>query len=329
MPRAVIVGGGFGGVAAAKALSRANIEVVVVDRENHHLFQPLLYQVASAALAPSDVAVPVRWLLRRQRNARVLMATVREVVPAERTLVMEDGQTLPYDYLVLAAGGRHSYFRQDEWEARAPGLKTLADAVEVRHRFLSAFERAECCSDPTERQALLTFVIVGGGPTGVELAGIMVSVARRAFVRDFRAIDTRRTRIVLVEAGPRLLPTFRQRLSLRALRDLTALGVEVRLGSAVTAIDGDGVSLGSERIQCRTVFWAAGNRASGLAASLGVPLERNGQVRVLSDLSVPGWPEIFVVGDMALVESASGQPVPGVAQGAIQMGRTAARNILR
>lgn len=329
MPRAVIVGGGFGGVAAAKALSGANIEVVVVDRENYHLFQPLLYQVASAALAPSDIAVPVRWLLRRQRNARVLMAAVREVVPAERTLVLEDGQALTYDYLVLAAGGRHSYFGHDAWEARAPGLKTLADAVEVRHRFLSAFERAERCSDSTERRALMTFVIVGGGPTGVELAGIMVSVARRAFVRDFRAIDTRRTRIVLVEAGPRLLPTFLQRLSLRALRDLTALGVEVRLGSAVTAIDGDGVSLGSERIPCRTVFWAAGNRASGLATSLGAPLERNGQVRVLSDLSVPGWPEIFVVGDMALVESASGQPVPGVAQGAIQMGRTAARNILR
>jgi NADH dehydrogenase len=329
MARAVIVGGGFGGLAAARVLGRSALEVLLLDRENYHVFQPLLYQVASAALAPSDIAVPIRWLLRRQGNTRVLMAAVQEVAPVRRTVVLDTGQELGYDYLILAAGARHAYFGHDEWERLAPGLKTLSDAVELRHRFLLAFERAEACSDPVERESLLSIVIVGGGPTGVELAGIMASVARRALPRDFRVVDTRLARIVLVEAGPRLLPSFQERLSQRALRDLAALGVQVRLSSPVTMVDEEGVLLGSERIRAKTVFWAAGNRASRLGSWLGVPLERNGQLRVLPDLSVLGWPEIFVVGDMALVSSPAGGAVPGVAQGAIQMGRTAARNILR
>lgn len=325
----MIIGGGFAGVEAAKALRRAPVDVTLVDRANHHVFQPLLYQVASAALAPSDIAVPIRWLLRRQRNVTVLMTTVAHIDPDRRVAQLEDGGELAYDYLVLAAGTRHAYFGHGEWEKHAPGLKTLEDALEIRNRFLLAFERAERTDDAAERAALLTIVIVGGGPTGVELAGIMVSVARRALRPDFRRIDTRQTRILLVEGGPRLVPTFRERLSRQALRDLTALGVEVRLNTVVTGVDAEAVHIGDERIATRTVFWAAGNLASPLSGDLRAPTDRAGHVKVLPDLSLPDHPEIFVAGDQATVTRADGTPVPGVAQGAMQMGRTAGRNVAR
>jgi NADH dehydrogenase len=328
-PRVLIVGGGFGGVAAARALRRAAVDVTLVDRTNHHVFQPLLYQVASAALAPSDIAVPIRWLLRGQRNVSVLMATVTRLDPQARAVVLEDGTRLEYDYLILAAGTRHAYFGHTEWEALAPGLKTLEDAVEIRNRFLETFEQAERTGDPAERTALQTIVIVGGGPTGVELAGIMVSIARRALRRDFRRMDPSATRVILVEGGPRLVPAFRERLSRQARRDLVALGVEVRLNAAVTRVEPDAVYVGEERIPTRTVFWAAGNLASPLSADLGAPMDRARHVQVKPDLSLPDHSEIFVVGDQATVQRADGSAVPGVAQGAMQAGRTAARNVLR
>jgi NADH dehydrogenase len=327
--RVLIIGGGFGGIAAAQALQRAPVDVTLVDRTNHHVFQPLLYQVASAALAPSDIAVPIRWYLRKQRHTTVLMGTVTELAIDRRTAILRDGTQLPYEYLIVAMGARHSYFGHDDWEPLAPGLKTLDDALAIRNRFLLAFERAERCDDPDERAALMTIVIVGGGPTGVELAGIMVSVARRALRSDFRRVDTATTRVILLEGGPRLVPTFHERLSRQALRDLTALGVEVRLNAQVTGIEPDCVCVGEERIRTRTVFWAAGNRATPLSADLGAPMDRNGHVAVLSDLSIPGHPEVFVIGDGATVMREDGSPVPGVAQGAIQMGRTAGRNIIR
>ncbi|MGH7662778.1 MAG: NAD(P)/FAD-dependent oxidoreductase, partial [Gemmatimonadaceae bacterium] len=328
-PRVVILGGGFGGLAAARALRKAPVDITLVDRENHHLFQPLLYQVALATLAPSDITAPIRWLLRKQRNTTVLMAEVREVDVDRRVVHVDDNANgIPYDFLVVALGTRHSYFGHAEWEPIAPGLKNVADALEIRRRFLLSFERAERSDDPVEREALQTIVVVGGGPTGVELAGIIPSIARGALCGDFRRIDTRRTRIVLVEAGPRLLPTFPDTLSERAQRDLADLGVEVRTGTMVTGVDASGVSLGEERIAARTVFWAAGNEASPVARSLSVPLDRAGRVRVLPDLSIPGRPEVFVVGDLAAVEQ-DGALVPGVAQGGIQGGRSAGHNILR
>jgi NADH dehydrogenase len=327
--RVLIIGGGFGGVAAAQALKRAPLDVTLVDRTNHYVFQPLLYQVASAALAPSDIAVPIRWYLRKQRNTTVLMGTVTALALDRRVAILRDGTELPYDYLIMAAGARHAYFGHDDWEPLAPGLKTLDDALAIRNRFLLAFERAERCDDRDERTALMTIVIVGGGPTGVELAGIMVSVARRALRTDFRRVNTMTTRVILLEGGPRLVPTFRERLSRQALRDLTALGVEVRLNAQVTGIEPDCVCIGEERIHTRTVFWAAGNRASPLSADLGAPMDRHGHVAVLPDLSIPGHPEVFVIGDGATVKREDGSPVPGVAQGAIQMGRAAGRNIIR
>ena len=328
-PHVVIVGGGFGGLRAARHLRRADVDITLVDRTNHHVFQPLLYQVATATLAPSDISVPIRWLLRRQKNTRVLLARATAVDPARRTVTLDDGEReLAYDYLVLAAGARHSYFGHDDWERVAPGLKSLEDAFDVRRRFLLAFEEAEKTLDPAEREAFMTFVLVGGGPTGVELAGIIPDVARHALVEDFREIDTRRTRVVLVEGGPRLLPSFPEALSERARRDLEGLGVEVRLNAMVTAVARDGVHIGDEFIPARTTFWAAGNAASPLGKSLGVPVDRAGRVQVERDLSVPGHPEVFVVGDMAAFTH-DGQVVPGVAPAANQMGHLAAHNVLR
>lgn len=328
-PRVVIVGGGFGGIAAARALRHAPVDVTLVDRSNHFVFQPLLYQVATGALAPSDIAVPIRWLLRGQWNATTLLGDVEGVDPGGRTVRLADGSVLPYEYLVLAAGSRHSYFGHDAWEPCAPGLKTLEDAIEVRSRFLSAFERAECCSDPVTRAAHLTVVIVGGGPTGVELAGIMVSIARMALRREFRRIDPAQMRIILLEAGPRLLPAFHEHLSARALRDLRELGVEVRLGSAVTQVTGRDVYVGDERIDARTVFWAAGNTGSALSSTFAGCVDGASHLRVKPDLSLQGHPEVFVVGDQAAVTGPDGRPVPRVAQGAMQMGRAAGRNISR
>jgi NADH dehydrogenase len=287
----------------------------------------LLYQVATATLAPTDITAPIRWLLRSQKNTEVLLAEAREIDPGARIVRCDDGREVHYDFLIVAAGARHSYFGHAEWEARAPGLKSVADAIELRRRWLLAFERAERATDPAEREANLTFVIVGGGPTGVELAGMLPTIARFALPQDFRHIDTASARIILIEGGPRLIPTFPEDLSARAERDLIELGVEVRTNAQVTNI-GDGfVEMGTERIEARTILWAAGNAASSLGASLGATRDRAGRVQVNDDLSIAGHPEVFVIGDLAILES-DGKPVPGVAPAAMQSGRTAARNIL-
>jgi NADH dehydrogenase len=329
-PRIVIIGGGFGGLSAARALRGRPADVTVIDRTNHHLFQPLLYQVATAGLAPSDITVPIRWILRKERNARVILGEVVSIDTRAREVVVRSLEApVGYDALIVTAGSRHSYFGHDAWEAFAPGLKSLEDALEIRRRFLTAFERAELATDAADREALMTFVIVGGGATGVELAGTMIEIVRKALPSDFRNIDTRRTRVVLAEAGPRLLPTFPVHSSIRVRRDLERLGVEVRTGAAVAAIDGHGVRIGDEFIRACNVFWAAGNLASPLGAMLGGPLDRAGRVLVCEDLSVPGHPEVFVAGDLAAVANPDGSLVPGVAPAAMQEGRLAALNALR
>jgi NADH dehydrogenase len=329
-PRVVIVGGGFAGLAAARALGRAPVDVTLIDRANHHLFQPLLYQVATAVLAPTDITSPIRHLLRGQQNTTVWLGHVQAVDPDRRLVVLDPpARPVPYDFLILAAGARHSYFGHPEWEALAPGLKTIADAREIRRRFLTAFEEAERCDDEAARDARLRFVVVGGGPTGVELAGILPEVARHALAPEFRRVDARRARVILLEGGPRILPSFPPDLSERARADLEALGVEVRTGAAVTRIEPEAVYLGDERVPARTVFWAAGNTAAPVAQSLGAPLDRAGRVLVAPDLSVPGRPEIFVAGDLAAVAEAGGRPVPGVAPAAQQAGAAAAANVLR
>ena len=319
------MGGGFGGTRAARKLRTAPVRVTLIDRTNHHVFQPLLYQVATAGLAGSDIASPIRWMLRHQRNATVLMSEVSGVDAERRVVRLDEGQEIPYDYLIAATGARHSYFGHGEWEAHAPGLKSLEDALEIRRRFLLAFELAEKADDVAERQALQTFVLVGGGPTGVELAGVMQEIAR-AMRSDFRRIDTRQTRVILLEGGPRVLPSFPESLSARAHKDLIDLGVEVRVNALVTRVEPDVVWVGEERIATRTVFWAAGNEASRVGRSLGSRHDRAGRVEVEADLSVPGRPEIFVVGDLAIVKQ-DGKQVPAVAPAAMQMGSLAARNI--
>jgi len=327
-PRVLVIGGGFGGLYAARAFRGANVDVTLVDRTNHHLFQPLLYQVATATLSPSDIAAPIRWLLRDQRNATVLLAEVQSIVPDRRVIVLDDGRELAYDYLIVATGARHSYFAHPEWEARAPGLKSLDDALEIRRRFLLAFERAERTEDAAEREACLTFVIVGGGPTGVELAGMLPTIARFALPADFRRIDPAGARVILLEGGPRILPAYPEDLSARAAADLAELGVEVRANSIVTNVGTGVVEIGGARVATGTVFWAAGNAASPLGTLLGAGVDRAGRVAVNADLSVPGHPEIFVIGDLAQLTT-NGKPVPAVAPAAMQSGRTAARNILR
>jgi NADH:quinone reductase (non-electrogenic) len=327
-PRIIIVGAGFGGLEAARRLRNAEVDLTVVDRTNHHIFQPLLYQVATATLTPSEITAPIRWLLRKQANTRVLLGEVRAIDVAHRTISLDTGDELPYDYLILAAGARHSYFSHPEWEATAPGLKSIEDAVEIRRRFLLAFERAERLSDPDERMEQLTFVVVGGGPTGVELAGMLPTIARHTLAGEFRNANPADSKTILLEGGPRILPSFPEDLSRRAERDLRDLGVDVRVGKIVTRVESNAVWIGDDRIPTRTVFWAAGNAASALGKLLGVPTDRAGRVIVQPDLSIPGHPEIFVVGDMAAMQS-DGRPVPGVAQGAIQSGREAAKNILR
>jgi len=342
-PRVVIIGSGFGGLAAAKALRHAPVDITVLDRTNHYLFQPLLYQVATGVLSPADIAVPSRLLLRRQRNATVLLAEVESVDLETRLLQAEGGKLqIPFDYLIVAPGARHAYFGHSEWEPLAPGLKTLEDAREIRTRFLLAFERAEREPDPAEQALLLTFVVVGGGPTGVELAGILPTIARRGFKGDFRRIDPARIHVVLVEGGPRLLSTFPERLSKRAFRDLETLGVQCRTGAMVTRITEDSVYLGDERIPTRTVFWAAGNAASPLIRRMGLAVDRAGRAQVLPDLSVPGHPHVFIIGDAAAAEmtvpdvprgharpSGAASYVPGLATAAQQMGGHAAEGILR
>lgn len=325
-PHVVIVGGGFAGLTAARALRRAPVRITIVDRRNHHLFQPLLYQVATAALNPGDIAYPIRAVLRAQGNARTILARVDGIDPAARTLQLSDG-VLAYDYLVLATGATHSYFGQNAWEAWAPGLKTIEDALEIRRRVLSAFEAAERQADTSQLRATLTFVVVGAGPTGVELAGALSEIGRLTVAKDFRSFDPRTLRVVLVEAAPRVLPPYPEKLSASARRQLEQLGVEVRVGAKVTRIDQTGVWLGDEHIDARTVLWAAGVAASPLGKALGAPLDRAGRVLVQPDLSVPGHPDVFVVGDLMHVEC-DGRAVPGVAPAAIQSGRHAARNIV-
>jgi len=329
-PKVVIIGGGFAGIAAAREFRDTEVDVVVIDRTNHHVFQPLLYQVATATLAPSDIAVPIRWILRKYRNLRVVMGEVTGIDVGMRRVLLDQGaRDESYDFLIVAAGARHAYFGHDEWERVAPGLKSLDDALEIRHRFLTTFELAEKCDDPAKREALQTIVIVGGGPTGVELAGLMAIISRDVLHKDFRRIDTRQTRIILLEGGNRILPAFPDDLSGEALRDVQELGVEVRLGSIVTRIEPGVVHVGDERIATRSVFWAAGNAASPLGGLLGAPVDRAGRVIVEADLSIPQHPEVFVVGDLAAVTRADGRPVPGVAPAANQEGGWAARNILR
>lgn len=327
-PHVVILGGGFGGIRAARGLRHAPVRVTLIDRANHHVFQPLLYQVATAALAPSDIASPIRWILRKQRNATVLLEEVRTVDVERRVVRLDGGREIFYDYLIVATGARHSYFGHGEWEEYAPGLKSLEDALEIRRRFLLAFELAEKSDDENERRALQTFVLVGGGPTGVELAGVMPSIAHDAMHRDFRRIDTRKTRVVLLEGGPRVLPSFPESLSARAHKDLLDLGVEVRTNALVTRVEPDAVWVGDERIATRTVFWAAGNAASPIGKSLGSRHDPAGRAHVNPDLSIPERSEVFVIGDLAIVTQ-GGKPVPAVAPAAMQMGDVAARNIRR
>ena len=326
-PHVVVVGGGFAGLYAVLALRRAPVRITLLDRRNHHLFQPLLYQVATAALNPSDIAHPIRSVLRKQANVQVILAEVRGVDVPRRTLALDEGE-LSYDYLVLATGASHSYFGKDAWAPHAPGLKTLEDALEIRRRLLLAFERAEREENPERRRAWLTFVIVGAGPTGVELAGALAEIARHTLRRDFRRIHPPDARILLVEGEPRVLPPYPEELSGKARAQLEALGVEVRLGARVTGVDAEGVSLGAERIPARTVLWAAGVQASPLARSLAAPLDRVGRVLVTPELALPGHPEVFVVGDLASLQQ-DGRPVPGTAPAAIQMGRHAADNLRR
>jgi len=329
-PHVVIIGGGFGGLTAARTLRRAPVDVTLIDRNNHHTFQPLLYQVATATLNPSDITAPIRHVLRSQRNATVLLAEVERIDVRQRTLTIDEGdgrtRDITYDYLVVAAGARHAYFGHDAWEADAPGLKTIDDALEIRRRFLLAFERAELTDDADERAAYMTIVVVGGGATGVELAGLIPDVLR-GVRRDFRRIDPSRARIILIEGGPRLLSTFPEEISNRALADLRELGVDVRLDSVVTRIDANRACIGDDCIATRNVFWAAGNAASPLGRFLDAPLDRAGRVQVNADLSVPGYAEVFVVGDLATLTDVRGVRVPWVAPSANQEGKRAAENI--
>jgi NADH dehydrogenase len=319
----LILGCGFAGLWAAQALRKAPVEVTVLDRTNHHLFTPLLYQVATAGLSAPAIAGPIRHILAGQRNTTVLLGDAKSINAKEKYVLLEDGGRLPYGKLIVATGTTHSYFGHDEWAAVAPGLKTLNDALDIRRKVLLAFERAERETDPARRAAWLTFVVIGGGPTGVELAGTFAEIARHTLRGEFRRIDPHSARVVLVEGTSRILPAYPPGLSRKAQLQLERLGVTVWAGRMVTGIDADGVSLGSERVSARTVIWAAGVAASPLGASLGVPLDRAGRVRVEPDLTVPGHPEIYVAGDLAAVDG-----VPGIAPAAKQMGRHAARNII-
>jgi NADH:ubiquinone reductase (H+-translocating) len=335
-PHVVILGGGFGGLDAARGFARAPVRVTLVDRHNYHLFQPLLYQVATASLSPGDIASPIRWVLRHQRNVEVLLARADAIDPANRRITLDRGEALSYDYLIVATGAAHSYFGHPEWAARAPGLKTLDDALEMRRRVLLAFEAAEREPDATAQQRLLTFVIVGGGPTGVELGGALAEIARQSLRQDFRRIRPESAKIILLEGGPHVLPTFPDPLRERARRSLTRLGVDVRTSSLVTNVDDDGViwrpadgpkDAPGQRISAQTVLWAAGVAASPIARSLGVPGDRAGRVLAEPTLTVPGLREIFVVGDICALEQ-DGRPLPGVAQVAMQEGAHAAKNVL-
>jgi NADH:ubiquinone reductase (H+-translocating) len=324
LQRIVIIGGGFGGLAAAKALARQPVEVMLIDRNNYHLFQPLLYQVATAGLSPADIASPIRGILRGQKNAKVLLAEVSGVDTARKE-VIADGRRIAYDFLIIATGARHAYFGHDAWAAFAPGLKTIDDATYLRRRILLAFEKAEAEDDAEERRKLLTFIVIGGGPTGVEMAGAIAELAKRALASDFRSIDSRSARIVLLEAADRVLTPFEPSLSEAARKSLEGLGVEVKLGSAVSDCSCEGVQVGNEFIPTRTIIWAAGVMASPAGRWLGAETDRAGRVKVATDLSVPGLPDVFVIGDTASVAATDGTILPGVAPVAKQQGQYVAR----
>jgi len=326
-PQIVIVGAGFGGLSAAHGLRKADVDVIVIDKRNYHLFQPLLYQVATAGLSPAQIASPIRGILRRQRNATVVMGKVTGIDKPGKAVLLGDRRIL-YDHLIVATGARHAYFGHDEWERFAPGLKKIEDATGIRRRILLAFETAETETDPAERSRLLTFVIIGGGPTGVEIAGAVAELANKALAADFRNIDPRQARIILAEAGPRILPSFPLSLSAAAERALHRLGAEVRKGTPVSACADDHVMIGAERIETRTMIWAAGVAASPAAKWLGAEKDRAGRVVVNADLSLPGFPEIFVVGDTAAMKDTNGRQVPGIAPAAKQAGKYVAAKIL-
>lgn len=323
--RVIVIGGGFGGLSVVRGLRHAPVDLLLIDRANHHVFQPLLYQVATAGLAAPSIAAPLRHILRRQANVTVYLGDVCSIDTAARSVATEAG-SFGYDYLVVATGTRHAYFGHDDWARHAPGLKSLEDAFGIRARILNAFEQAEMSDDAAQRTAWLSFVVVGGGPTGVELAGTLAEIARHTLKQEFRRIDPARSRVRLIEAGPRVLPAFPESLSVAAQRQLARLGVEVSIGRAITAVDDQGVRIGADFIAARTVLWAAGVAASPLGCQLGAQIDRTGRVQVAPDLSVPAHPEIFVAGDLASVVTAAG-PVPGIAPAAKQMGRHVARTL--
>ena len=328
LPKVVIVGGGFGGLYAAKELAEKDVRVTLVDRTNHHLFQPLLYQVATAGLSPADIAQPIRHILKEAKNTEVVMGEVDRIDTQSKQVHTTKGLIFSYDYLIVAAGARHSYFGHDEWERFAPGLKNLADALELRRRILQAFEAAEIANSEEERRAALTFIVVGAGPTGVEMAGAVAELARHTLAEDFRRIDPRATRVLLVEGVARVLPAFREDLSRSALKQLQSMGIEVRTGTMVKEVTNHGVTVNGEFIPCRTVIWAAGNAAAPIGKSLSAETDRAGRVIVNEDLTVPGHPEIFAIGDMACFKHQTGEPLPALSPVAMQMGRHAAKNIL-
>jgi NADH dehydrogenase len=327
-PRVVIVGAGFGGLLAARTLARQPVRVTLIDRKNHHTFQPLLYQVATAGLSPGEIAAPIRWILRGRRNVQVLLGEVRDFDLARRVVKLLDTE-IPYDYLIVAAGASHAYFGHDEWAPLAPGLKTIEDALEIRRRVLLAFELAERQAAGGNEQVQLNFVVVGGGPTGVELAGTLAEIARHVLANEFRSIDPKRTRILLLEGGPRILPTYPEDLSRSAAEQLRRLGVEVQISAMVTGIEPAAVRIGSTRVPAAVILWAAGVAASPLGEKLGAPTDRAGRVLANSDLSIPGHPEVFVIGDLAALKDESGKMLPGVAPVAMQEGAAAAHNIGR
>jgi NADH dehydrogenase len=325
-PRVVIVGAGFGGLVAARTLARDPVQITLIDRQNFHTFQPLLYQVATAGLSPGEIAAPIRWILRSRRNIEVLMSEVQDFDLARRVVRLPDGE-IPYDYLVVASGASHAYFGHDEWEPLAPGLKTIEDALEIRRRVLLAFELAERQANSEKKQVQLNFVVVGGGPTGVELAGTLAEIARRALTNEFRTIDPRKTRIVLLEGGPRILPAYPEDLSRSAEEQLRRLGVEVHTSAMVTNVTPGAVHMGETQLPAAGIIWAAGVAASPLGKKLGAPVDRAGRVAVNPDLSLPGHPEIFVIGDLATLKDENGKLLPGVAPVAMQEGKATAHNI--
>ena len=326
-PHIVIIGAGFAGLEAARSFKNADVRVTIVDKNNHHLFQPLLYQVATAGLSPADIASPIRWILRKQKNVSVVLGEVLEIDPKRQYLRFHD-QEMSYDYLVLAAGMTHSYFGQNQWARFAPGLKILSEAIEIRRRVLLAFETAEKCVKDPFKEGIITFAVIGGGPTGVEMAGAIAELTRLSMKEDFRKFDTSKNRIILIEAGPKLLPSMPEKLSQKAKESLESMGIEVLLSSLVTDIQEDYIMIGEREIKTRTVIWAAGLSASPLTGKIGADLDRIGRIKVAPDLSVPSHNNIFAVGDLAYIEQKNGSAVPGMAPAAIQEGRLAAKNIL-